>query len=575
MSFVILRVAVIFVLWISTASGRTSSLRGEANHVGDGVEADAVRASLQEALASVLALGGGNATERLKHIEDSLLPTFLSLPKMPNGRVGHRAVQYLVKSFFTKEHGWTLNTADGGEHVSKGLLQAKVPELLEAVLEAKQHGQGLSIEEVAALVAALERLILDESVQLLNTAYRLNSFQDSDLLNEYQLEEVLVSYLALFATANKNFSSSAEDHRRWKQRLVASGRFRDERSFAEDSIYNFDFARQDSLSPFQQVKYTFDTSGRIVDRMASQYGRWQDESCKVMRDALEAKDFTGTGRVSVEDFHSIKNIPHFNLNEAVPQLRKLGVLDESTPGRPMVRMANYITSPGNCGSFSNYYHVCCINNCMSIMNSLEGQFKAPTVAPELLLQALENMTVTGDKEFNIAASPLLGESGPVLRKRLAAIAQRHDGLVPLHGRLFETWLHFAFPRDCPLPNKNAPISNQSELTADALKEVAPQQWASEMDVHLPAEESQWNEDDESLPMLEEVLATTVSEPSSWIRTLLRLLAMTGACVGFYNVSREGLEIGRAANAMPPSTFDFPIVHWAKKKNDDMVLPMVF
>merc|ERR1719201_2007922 len=39
-----------------------------------------------------------------------------------------------------------------------------------------------------------------------------------------------------------------------------------------------------------------------------------------------------------------------------------------------------------------------------------------------------------------------------LAEKLHSIAERHGGEVPLHGRLFAQWLHFAFPHDCPYPS---------------------------------------------------------------------------------------------------------------------------
>merc|ERR1719183_1444615 len=42
---------------------------------------------------------------------------------------------------------------------------------------------------------------------------------------------------------------------------------------------------------------------------------------------------------------------------------------------------------------------------------------------------------------------------PWLRARLDQVARHHGGLVPLHGRLFVQWLHYAFPRECAFPHK--------------------------------------------------------------------------------------------------------------------------
>jgi len=42
-----------------------------------------------------------------------------------------------------------------------------------------------------------------------------------------------------------------------------------------------------------------------------------------------------------------------------------------------------------------------------------------------------------------------------LLSRLDAIAERHEGRVPLHGRLFAQWMHHAYPHECMYPQTQA------------------------------------------------------------------------------------------------------------------------
>merc|ERR1740121_1857288 len=44
------------------------------------------------------------------------------------------------------------------------------------------------------------------------------------------------------------------------------------------------------------------------------------------------------------------------------------------------------------------------------------------------------------------------------RTQLEEIASAHGGQVPIHGRLFAQWLHYAFPRECPFPHKAGAVS---------------------------------------------------------------------------------------------------------------------
>merc|ERR1719161_1263358 len=41
---------------------------------------------------------------------------------------------------------------------------------------------------------------------------------------------------------------------------------------------------------------------------------------------------------------------------------------------------------------------------------------------------------------------------------LHQVANVHNGEVPLHGRLFAQWLHYAFPHECPYPHVTGKIN---------------------------------------------------------------------------------------------------------------------
>merc|ERR1719408_443677 len=47
-----------------------------------------------------------------------------------------------------------------------------------------------------------------------------------------------------------------------------------------------------------------------------------------------------------------------------------------------------------------------------------------------------------------------------LQQRLEEVAKHHGGLVPLHGRLFQQWLHYAYPRECSFPHVSGTVNPQ-------------------------------------------------------------------------------------------------------------------
>merc|ERR1719401_1148566 len=51
-----------------------------------------------------------------------------------------------------------------------------------------------------------------------------------------------------------------------------------------------------------------------------------------------------------------------------------------------------------------------------------------------------------------------------LLHRLDDIATRHNGQVPIHGRLFAQWMHLAFPNECARPRSR--LSDSVPVTTE-------------------------------------------------------------------------------------------------------------
>ncbi len=72
-----------------------------------------------------------------------------------------------------------------------GILVEKAPELAHALSQARPADRGFAFGDIVTIFAAMERLILDETVQLLELAYNLNNRSFSAGLNDKATEEVL------------------------------------------------------------------------------------------------------------------------------------------------------------------------------------------------------------------------------------------------------------------------------------------------------------------------------------------------------------------------------------------------
>jgi len=216
-------------------------------------------------------------------------------------------------------------------------------------------------------------------------------------------------------------------------------------------VLDFRYTSRDRANPFVLARYSFDAASSIMEGMLHQYGRWQNADCREMQGALMALDPDRTGRVPLRDFYSSQITAEYNFTESPAYLRGIGALDE-VPGRsPMVRIANYMAGPSNCVAHSSYFSVCCLSDCHALMNELEGQLQAPAALPERLIGLVANLSSP-----SVDAPRQLSDA---LQAKLRAVAERHGGTVPVHGRLFAQWMHFAFPSECPYPH----VAEDAEL----------------------------------------------------------------------------------------------------------------
>ena len=435
-----------FVLAVSVAiaAAAPGSFRGHT------VAVEEVKESLQQTMQAMLQ-GQGSMSKQLEDIEKSIWQTYQSLPKNEAGHISSRAVRYLVHNYFAKEHGWLIKGLEPHGHQDNmsevhevSILQDKAPLLVESLLEARRSDRGLSLTETIAMVATLERLIVDEAPVLLQAAYTLNSLRPEEQLTEKNLHEVLTSYLVLFEMGGRAELDNREIHRVLKTKAaLAGGNWPLLVEFEQDAVHNFGFAQRHVRNPFQTVFYSFQDAQMIIEDLTRGYGKWQNTECQQMKRELMDLDPVGMGRVPLGKFYSQPENAEYHFTETQDYLRQVGALEE-TKEAAYVRIANYMTGPSNCIASSSYYSVCCLNECEVLMNELESHVLAPSASPQRLLGLARNLS-----SATVDAPRQLPN---VMEEKLHAIAARHDGEVPLHGRLFAQWMHHAFPHECPYPH---------------------------------------------------------------------------------------------------------------------------
>mmetsp|Transcript_106598 Transcript_106598/g.217452 ORF Transcript_106598/g.217452 Transcript_106598/m.217452 type:complete len:568 (+) Transcript_106598:81-1784(+) len=488
-----------------------ASLRGAV--VADGeafsdrtVVTQELEANLQTSLEASMRGGDGMISQRIAKIEASMWQTFQALPKNAMGRLAPRGVRYMVHNYFAKEHGWLIKglephgmQSNVSEVHEVSILQDKAPALVEALLEARQSGRGLSLGDAVVMIAVLERLIIKESITLLEASYTLNGQSSTEQLTEADLHEVLTSYLLVFEMGMKGNLSDTRKHQAMKKSISQKGQtWQTLVEFEQDAVFNFGYEHRARLNPFTPPQYSFQAASQIVEDLAHDYGKWQNTECRQMKEDLMELSPRGDGRVPLKNFYSQPEGADYQFTESVEYLRKIGALDETSSGGPKVLIANYVAGPSNCIASSTYYSVCCLSECEGVMSELESKIHAPAASPERLLGVVSNLSSTDTPMRN----------PDILAEKLSAIAEQNNGDVPLHGRLFAQWLHHAFPNECPYPQ----IAESAEVLTPShwmdKKATAPK---AERKLHAETSDDtvagaepavlQWS-DEEVLPLLE-------------------------------------------------------------------------
>merc|ERR1739848_433230 len=162
------------------------------------------------------------------------------------------------------------------------------------------------------------------------------------------------------------------------------------RSFQKGSLDNFG----------SQLEFSVSEATQIVKDMTLRYGKWQNSECEEMKQALVRLDTGGTGRVPLHVFHAQPSHPSYSFTESADYLRQISSLDETRKEAPKVMVSNYINSPSNCIAWPQYFSVCCLNECESLVNELEARVQTSDVPIQKLIYTvpvLSSVTITAPR----------------------------------------------------------------------------------------------------------------------------------------------------------------------------------
>eukprot|EP00746_Dinoflagellata_sp_MGD_P161300 gnl/MRDRNA2_/MRDRNA2_88390_c0_seq1.p1 gnl/MRDRNA2_/MRDRNA2_88390_c0~~gnl/MRDRNA2_/MRDRNA2_88390_c0_seq1.p1 ORF type:complete len:556 (+),score=120.68 gnl/MRDRNA2_/MRDRNA2_88390_c0_seq1:83-1750(+) len=428
--------------------------QGSGSSAGHGgfLSAEGIEAGLQEAIAIAL---GSTASERKTSVTEKLTSIFKVLPKNTHGRIERPMLRYALHRYFLREYSFmvrglepTQNAVNASALVtSEGVFRDRVPTFVEGVLEGRFFQKGFGLEDAALIATILEELVLEVPDKASEAAPKRRKS-----LTRSELQVLLDSYVLQWMVGDE---ADAQEFTQ-EQAVESIPQWHSILEFAHGEIDRLvdKHRRQGTSNAFRPGSFTLADFNSIVKSITSSFGVWWEQECQAIKSNLMSMDQKNSGRVRLSDFYHKSVGGEWRFSESVAYLRDLGALDESsrTDG-PQVIIPNYLLGASNCIVTSTYYHVCCVNECEAKLSHIEDAVQGPVSPPEQVIMAVRNMTVEDEH----------GRFQGNLLEQLHQIANKHRGKIPLHGRLFRQWMHYAFPQECPYAHRAGSVQSKSPL----------------------------------------------------------------------------------------------------------------
>jgi len=368
--------------------------------------------------------------------ERDLRNLFTSLPKNKHGNLGHATVRYALHRYFVGAYGWYIEGLEPRSSSNNSAL----PNIIENEFEKHVGERGVDLHGLATLASALDELAEKEIHSRLKDMYKAHLLSVDSLLEKKQANEVLQTYLVSFLVGN-NWTARSKADLDFKVKVFGK-------------TYRFFDATMAWYEPIREeyihLTNDFEALARVATDVSERYHDLNDVSCENMKAALKNKESKKPGRIRLSQFYNLSLSGAWDFFEKVELLRALGTLDETDPKQPSVIITNYANSQINCVNATNLYSICCRNVCDDLMTELEKEIGAPMARADDILALVSKLP-----SDSVVAPRLLPAA---LRGHLKEVEATHDGLVPLHGRLFAQWMHHAYPLDCPYPHEAGIVS---------------------------------------------------------------------------------------------------------------------
>merc|ERR1719468_584093 len=472
----------------------------------------------------VFDLGTRNSSAGDKHVitmESAMQATYKALPKNKKGLLSHNAAAHLVQKYVMQVHHYSIrglgpDPADIARNASdhSNDYEKSAPEKLQLLLESRHAGQGLALRDAASLAVMMHSLVMDRDRVLTYQAFDhliyMNMLPDNEELSVPDVVKVIQAWQWLHRHDFETEKDVFVDH--MTVPVHAMYEFGDLAMWLMEAKF---YRERHSRNPFTPRTLSIADAIQLAHKATEEMGTWQDHDCKAMKRYLINLDPDGNGRVPLDTVYKQPEVPDehgeqvFRFSESQDYLRSVGGLDESNPSDPQVLISNYVLGPANCYRSNSFHTFCCLNECDAVLTEVERVVGGPSAKPDVLLPLLGNLTTASMDEPQPFSESLV--------EKLSSVAAHNGNAVPLHGRLFAQWLHFAFPHECPYPHAAHRDAFSNTLMTSFFNPLASRP-ASARTVAKENPLMQWT-DDEDLPLAEDADAGKSDRSRSTFRVV--------------------------------------------------------
>jgi len=373
-----------------------------------------------------------------------------------------RLVRYMAHRHFMHQFGVIVRGLEPSIQVSEqNLGEAEVltlhaPELAKQIARSPAK-HGFALDDAAVMVAALEHFIFDSDYAAMQKIYSDRGKPVDKALSRKEVQTLMMDYFVRWMLGEDQEGASIllKDKSLLPQHIPHWDTIA---AMVEGSVTALEFARLRALRPGWRTftgEFTFEDALEIAGNIGRKFAFFWEAQCLDIKESLVQMDKTKSGRVSISEFYGANKDGEWRFGESEAYLRELGALDETQAWRgKQVMIPNYMQAVSNCIVTRPHYLVCCLNECEEMMGRVEAAIGAPMGTVTDLLQVVGNLTNADDEGAKLDDE---------MRDKLRRIASMHGGKVPLHGRLFAQWLHYAFPRECPFPHKSTTEAARTPL----------------------------------------------------------------------------------------------------------------